>query len=392
MSIGRFLKKAVSIDTITTHHEYIAALRGLATLPIIAVHVCALPNLALGPLSYLYVSHMGIGVPLFYLLSAYTLCLSMNKRKDSGIDSFYIRRFFRIAPLFYSMLALYVIYKILILKNNVSIAHIITNMLFVFNFIPQDSRFEGIVWASWSIGVEMPFYLIFPFLLKRSRNISRSLIIFLAALVISYAFRLGLHLIVTKGMTQDMLLSAEIIRKYGYMSLLATFPYFMLGIITFHIRNYINSNKKRSYRLISKIFLGGTFLALILLPHLHEKYMLNPFPLNYVYGLFFVALVLSLSIHKNAFLVNRLTVFWGEISYSMYLVHPVVIVVFAQVGIYYKIYSLVRNDLLAFACCCLLTILAVTIVSIFTYKFIEFPGMKLGRIIDQRVHTARELP
>lgn len=289
------------------------------------------------------------------------------------------------------MLALYVIHRISLGKSTVSMADVITNMLFTFNFIPQDSRFEGIVMASWSIGVEMPFYLIFPFLLKGSRNIPRSLIIFVVALVISCSFRLGLHAFVTNGTAQDMLLSGEIIRKYGYMSLLANLPYFMLGIITFHIRNYINSNKNKSCGLISKILLGGTFLALIILPHLTENYLLTPFPLGYVCGLFFVALVLSLFIHENAFLVNRLTVFWGEISYSMYLVHPVVIVVFTKIGLYYKIYSLMRYHLLAFVCCWILTVLAVTIVSIFTYKLIEFPGMKLGRIINKRIHTLREL-
>ena len=38
---------------------------------------------------------------MFFVASALTLCLSMRERREAGPWNFYVRRFFRIAPLFY---------------------------------------------------------------------------------------------------------------------------------------------------------------------------------------------------------------------------------------------------------------------------------------------------
>ena len=45
---------------------------------------------------------------------------------------------------------------------------LIINATFAFNFFP--SAHESVVAAGWSVGVEMPFYLAFPFILGRVRR------------------------------------------------------------------------------------------------------------------------------------------------------------------------------------------------------------------------------
>ena len=77
-----------------------------------------------------------------------------------GVAAFYIRRFFRIGPLFYFMILAYVVRGHTIYSVSYSPVHVIENALYLFNFVPD--RQSGIVWASWTIGVEMIFYLIFP--------------------------------------------------------------------------------------------------------------------------------------------------------------------------------------------------------------------------------------
>lgn len=85
--------------------EAIDALRGLAALYILSYHLALLPqpNLTVPFWASRFVLSGGTGVTLFFIISAFCLCLSMQKRKEEPqlTMQFYLRRFFRIAPLFY---------------------------------------------------------------------------------------------------------------------------------------------------------------------------------------------------------------------------------------------------------------------------------------------------
>jgi peptidoglycan/LPS O-acetylase OafA/YrhL len=82
-------------------YEFVDALRGIAVLGVVALHTTQNfhatriePLLSLGE----------CGVQLFYIVSAFSLCLSLDQRSRNERHPFInyaIRRFFRIAPLFY---------------------------------------------------------------------------------------------------------------------------------------------------------------------------------------------------------------------------------------------------------------------------------------------------
>jgi exopolysaccharide production protein ExoZ len=88
------------------HLDYIDALRGYAILGVIAVHATvAAPGLE-WPLRL--VAEQGArGVQLFFLVSALTLMLSWRERGD-GLMPFYIRRIFRIGPMFWLAMVFFV--------------------------------------------------------------------------------------------------------------------------------------------------------------------------------------------------------------------------------------------------------------------------------------------
>src|SRR5580692_9521155 len=86
---------------------YLDGLRAVAALMVFAGHAAAgglLPLAPLGSIGFSLVSHGPYGVTIFFVLSAYTLCMSVAPRFDGEPVSwraYFIRRFFRIAPLYY---------------------------------------------------------------------------------------------------------------------------------------------------------------------------------------------------------------------------------------------------------------------------------------------------
>jgi peptidoglycan/LPS O-acetylase OafA/YrhL len=85
-------------------------LRGLAILGVIVVHTSqSFPSL-INAIDFL--AGLGrFGVQLFYFISALTMCYMWKQREgeNNPIKNFYIRRFFRIAPLFWIAIPVYLL-------------------------------------------------------------------------------------------------------------------------------------------------------------------------------------------------------------------------------------------------------------------------------------------
>jgi peptidoglycan/LPS O-acetylase OafA/YrhL len=90
---------------------------------------------------------------------------------------------------------------------------LIINATFVFNFFP--GLHESIVAAGWSVGVEMPFYFAFPFILGRVRRLRDAMTFLVAAGIISVAS--GLLFAGTPG--------------YAYMAFTSNIAIFAIGLL-----------------------------------------------------------------------------------------------------------------------------------------------------------------
>ena len=93
--------------------KYIDVLRGIAILGVLIVH-----NLLYGNNGYILSKILNFilfgqrGVQLFYFASAFTLFFSMNRIYENETypkTNFFIRRFFRIAPMYYIGICYYLI-------------------------------------------------------------------------------------------------------------------------------------------------------------------------------------------------------------------------------------------------------------------------------------------
>src|SRR5437867_4319957 len=85
--------------------DFVEALRGLAALYVVIFHLTQIPTPHLETPFWLtkIIGFGGSGVSLFFVVSAFTLTLSMRLHEQEAYATrrFYVRRVFRIVPLFY---------------------------------------------------------------------------------------------------------------------------------------------------------------------------------------------------------------------------------------------------------------------------------------------------
>ncbi|THB83181.1 acyltransferase, partial [Pantoea allii] len=159
-------------------------LRGIASLWVLVGHISLLVHCHIT-----LISSPGIGVDLFILLSGYLMAKNYVERQQKEpwqsaetIKKFWIRRFFRIAPLYYLLLIIALIYGPWFGEMRDTIAHfysgtatessrytdqslanILTHFSFLFGLLPEYGF--NTVLPDWSIGLEMQFYVLFPFIM-----------------------------------------------------------------------------------------------------------------------------------------------------------------------------------------------------------------------------------
>ena len=165
--------------------EFLDALRGLAAAYVIIYHTTLIPQPSLDGTQVAHYCRPGRRFGCHPVLPgrAFSLYFTMplRLRERHPTRAFFLHRFFRIAPLFYALLVVTLIRDAVIFQDH-SLA--IRNRLLVAAGVQRDPRArDGIVWASWTIGVEVLFYAAFPLIYRRVRSVSEAIAFFFVCLV-----------------------------------------------------------------------------------------------------------------------------------------------------------------------------------------------------------------
>lgn len=382
-------------------YDFIDALRGLAILGIIFTH----STLSVKPTNeaLLKLAREGMtGVQLFFIVSALTICMSWAYRRDTEIfttRNFFIRRFFRIAPMFYFAILLY------IFVNGVSPTQWAPNgiqwwffpitALFLHGFHPE--TITSVVPGGWVIAVQMSFYFIVPFLLPHIKSIKSCIIFFLISLVLyKLNFILVQHLFVYPESQRHLLYS------FSYFNFLSQLPVFIIGILTYLIfqKNY----SARSIAIVCSILffiLGFLFLYplpqisvflppynhMVILLHLPRRIViLSSFPHHIIAGALFAVFTLLLANCSTRLLINRFTIMLGKLSFSIYLIHFAVLTYFSTLGFSSLFPETNIASFLHFFC----VVFVSAFLSFFLYKYIEQPGIALGRRLITKLEARKK--
>jgi len=208
----------------------------------------------------------------------------------------------------------------------------------------------------------MVFYLFFPFLFRMCGTFVRSLVFFVLSVAVSFLCR---EMIYRSG------LSIDVASSFYNTSLSRHLPSFAAGLMIFHIyRNYIR--EKEVSRWIGLAGIAAACVAYSFWVNSSLSPLWDIVAMDIIYGV----LALGLIIAPLGLVVNRVTRFIGEISYSIYLGHVPVISVLPILGmIYAASFPIAGKFFVSFVAITAATIL----LSVGTYYLIEKPGMLLGK-------------
>jgi peptidoglycan/LPS O-acetylase OafA/YrhL len=346
--------------------DAIDALRGIAASSVVLQHVYGIRHLPVDDWIRWLVGQ-GLGVPLFFAVSAFCLyCANERHRGDDGSAlAFYIRRFFRIAPLYYFMLVIFILF-LKAAKRPDFLPMLGLSVSFTYNFFVTAQQ-PGIVWASWTISIEMAFYALFPLICACVRSLWRAAVLMVLLMILA----------------ETILYTAQLSRgggSYYFLSFFWFLPFFGAGIVAYQALVALQDHAR------APLIGGACLTAALALIVAYRADLFGDYrdhPVALAAGLAVVGLVLC----PFRVLVNRTTIFLGRISYSMYLVHAPLI--HRSGGLYRAIYSLPGSDTLHYAVAALATFVMVVPVAWLLFRYVETPGLALGRVVLRQLGARR---
>lgn len=317
--------------------NYIDTLRGIAILMVVVVHHSQIFD-SLPKLLKVVTSYGQMGVQLFFVASAFTLCTSFDLRRTekNPFSSFFIRRYFRIAPLYYLGLVFYALCDMAFRNFSAPTAesiytpfNVVSNLLFLHGFVP--SAFNGVVPGGWSISTEMMFYLMFPalFILFTKLYLRAGLwplyVVIAAAIGIDFVFQWEVISVFGTGIDNNNIL---------YCSIIDQLPVFLIGMTIFFAINHgehmgTGSNNKggettRSHRDLVTNSLGFLVftLATIILMRSNtflgdSRHIAMVFLPSIAAVSFFFLLRLCRNYVRKVGVLEKV----GQLSFSMYIFH-----------------------------------------------------------------------
>jgi exopolysaccharide production protein ExoZ len=298
------------------------------------------------------------GVAIFYILSGLTLFHVYNENMKptwSETKSFFKKRIFRIFPLLWVV----TIVAVLVSQKTPNFFDLFLNLSGLFGFVAWDVTFSGGVW---SIGNELVFYVFFPIFIYLSHKSQvwfwvLGVIIFL--IFIYFAF-IKIH--------------------YGMPMLEETSDYFnplnnlFLFFGGFIIGKYLKRHEISSIILHVIIIVGlGLF---VFYPVFGKKIDLLIGVNRLVFTL--SSCMICIYFYKLSYqvptFIHKPLLWLGEVSYSLYLIHPIVIRINRKFLEHYFI-DLPSIKITSMFVCIIITL----VLSYFSYNYLEKFFMKLGR-------------
>ena len=289
----------------------------------------------------------GYAVHMFFIVSGFLIFWSFDA--DQNKKHFYIKRFFRIFPLYAFLIILQTLFFISFSDGSTFevIKYFIANIFFL-NFLApsvgstlSSLEVNAINGSLWTLKNEVVFYLIVPLLFMFYKKWGGYILLILYSLSVVYMFAV------------DYL---------GIEKLLLQFPaqvrLFMVGILLYILFDKFNKNNIYLLAIVSLI------LLIFLKDNTYFNYILYPFCIGFMM-IFLVYFVKNIKVNF-------------DFSYSLYILHFPVI----QLALYFEINP--TNPIISFV----VLFAVILVLSYFSEKYIEKRFIKIGREIVKKDKSA----
>jgi len=254
------------------------------------------------------------GVSLFLVLSGFIFTIISNcGKKEINYNTFIVNRIKRVFPLmiFVTILSMSLYREVVTFNDFMSV--------FLFSNIQTSPIFKSFG-QTWTIAVETQFYMILPFLLMFMRNKGVKYIFFMSV------FWVVIRIILVMTY-RDTLGSSPGVNAYYYLTMIGRFDQFLVGMIF----GWIYSNFK-SYISNLPILLFSLLLSFLSITWMTEDGMWSIFGYKQLIYSYIEAVAWGLVIAAYASssikipsIVDRSLSWLGEISYTQYILHILVI-------------------------------------------------------------------
>ena len=303
----------------------LTGLRAIAALAVVVSHTGVPKSL---PEPFANIAHWGyIGVPLFFMLSGVVLAYNypeLTFRQTRRTVKFYVARVARVMPLYWAMIAYCVLFYFAV-NHEQYWWGLVQNIAAVQTWGPDllvaQSYYNG---PGWSIGVELFFYALFPFIVPviagiARRNGARGLV---AVILGAAAIVFGLcAYFVLSGRINLPATDGGSAHRWIYRNPLAHLPLFIAGVAVSFLLPYVRRWKPSTHHLMQTAIV----LYVLLLAAFRGEGGWWPAG---SYGAFFVLpftlLLLSLGSQHGwlaRFLSTGPMVMLGVASFAVYLTH-----------------------------------------------------------------------
>ena len=257
-----------------------------------------------------------VGVSFFFVLSGFIIAYNYQDKLSEGKitkRSFWVARIARIYPLHWLTLF------IAVALGNYAIGagatdwckHFFASLTLTNAYIPQDNYFFSFNSPSWSLCCEQFFYICFPFLVPLVKSYKKLFCFFLICTIVVIV---GMYFTPT-----------ESIKGYWYVNPITRFPDFIVGILLFRLYDYL---KKQNITTCQGNMIEFASIAVFLGFYLYAAEIPKVYRYSCYYWLPVALILISFSLQKGVvskLLSNRFLVIGGEISYSFYLIHLLVL-------------------------------------------------------------------
>ncbi|MBS1771930.1 MAG: acyltransferase [Bacteroidetes bacterium] len=280
-----------------------------------------------------------LGIIMFFVLSGFLITYLLLKEKEKtgriSVKHFYIRRMLRIWPLYYLIVIMglflipYIPFFNVPGRTEFIHDHFGIKIFFLVFFMPNiiDSIYRAtpIPYTDqvWSVGVEEQFYFAWPWLVKYSKNLFKTLsYIIIGYFVIKFTFEF-LYYIYPDNWYFD--------NANYFMTFFCIDDISLGGLMACAL--YYKKEKMLKF-LFNKYVQIFTYLSLAVIT---VKGIAVPHITYEVYAIFFAVMIINLAANPKTIISfeNKILSYLGKITYGLYLYHYIAIVAAIKLGMRY---------------------------------------------------------